>query len=296
MADDYALLDFGDGGKLERFGQFILDRPCPAAEGVRRADPDAWRRATARFELTGEQRGGQRGRWLPDGVLPASWAIAIDALRFEIKPTDFGHVGLFPEQITNWRWIAERVQSQIAPQAAGGARPRILNLFAYTGGSTLAAAAVGAEVVHVDSSRAAVAWARRNAELSGLSAAPIRWIVEDAARFVRRELARCRQYDGIILDPPSYGHGPAGEVWKLEADLPPLLVDCARLCAARHRWLLLTCHTPQITELTGRELVAAGIENTAAGASEAISVRELTLASANGRPLGCGIVAFVGDN
>jgi 23S rRNA (cytosine1962-C5)-methyltransferase len=291
MSEDYALLDFGDGRKLERFGQFILDRPCPATEGGRRADPQTWSKATARFELTGEQRGGQRGQWSPTGALPESWTIAIDTLRFEIKPTDFGHVGLFPEQIANWRWIAE----QITKAAQSNARPKVLNLFAYTGGSTLAAAAAGAEVVHVDSSRAAVAWARRNAELSGLSAAPIRWIVEDAPRFVRRELARGNRYDAVILDPPSYGHGPAGEAWKLENDLPALLSNCLALPAGRPNFILLTCHTEWFTADTARRLLAQpvdGVDHGCEPRKSLLDARELTIVASNGRSLRCGLAAW----
>ena len=154
----------------------------------------------------------------------------------ELKRTNFGHLGLFPEQAANWPWIAEQVAS--APAM------RVLNLFAYTGGSTLAAAAAGAEVVHVDAAKNIVAWARRNAALSGLADAPIHWIAEDALKFVKRELRRENRYDAVILDPPSYGHGAHGEVWRLSQHLPRLLELCGQLTAGRRRFMLLTCHTP----------------------------------------------------
>jgi 23S rRNA (cytosine1962-C5)-methyltransferase len=299
---DYELLDFGGGRKLERFGAYLLDRPAVGQTEQAVERPELWTRAAARFELDdatrtgpgGGQRGGQRGRWLPQGALPKRWSVSCERLRLELKPTDFGHLGFFPEQIENWRWIARQIR-QSAPtliheRMVDVQQPhpplKILNLFAHTGGSTLATAAAGAEVVHVDSARGTVAWARRNAELSGLAEAPIRWIVEDAGRFVRRELARGNGYDAVILDPPSYGHGAAGEVWKLERDLPDLLAACGKLTAGRLRFVLLTCHSPAATS----PVVTRWL-------SEAIGLRatvgELTLATATGRRLPSGVAAQV---
>ena len=213
----YELLDFGRGRKLERFGEYVLDRPVVghAEDLVER--PEHWSHATARFEIDTAARAsstsGQRGKWKPNArlspgmaipglggslvgqnmpTLPERWTIACGGLLLELKPTAFGHVGFFPEQIENWQWIARQLCEPSRQRQSSERRLKILNLFAHTGGSTLAAAAAGAEVVHVDSARAAVAWARRNAELSGLAEAPIRWIVEDAVRFVRREFARQR--------------------------------------------------------------------------------------------------------
>ncbi len=286
---DYELLDFGDGRKLERFRDFLIDRPAPAAELTRRSRPHLWENATARFELANEQRGGERGRWLPVDALPERWEIAFGPLRFELKPTDFGHLGVFPEQVENWEWISDQVPSA----EATGRRLKILNLFAHTGGSTLAAAQGGAEIVHVDSAKSAVAWARRNAELSALSDAPIRWIVEDAAKFVRRELTRGNRYDAVILDPPSYGHGPAGETWKLEDDLPQLLTDCAELTAGHCRFMLLTCHTPSMTQDRARDLLAAVAKtaNPAISTGGRISGQPLESKRPDGAGLPCGIVA-----
>lgn len=290
---DYELLDFGAGRKLERFGDCLIDRPAPAAEDSQRANPQSWDQATARFELAGEQRGGERGRWVPADALPERWEVAFGPLRFEIKPTDFGHLGVFPEQAENWEWIAEQVQSS----KAEGRRLKILNLFAHTGGSTLAAAHAGAEVVHVDSAKSAVAWARRNAELSGLADAPIRWIVEDAAKFVRRELARGNRYDAVILDPPSYGHGPAGESWKLEDDLPQLLADCAELTAGRCRFMLLTCHTPSVTPAGARDYLAsvATSANPDFSRKKLIASKSLCLKRADGGLLKSGVAARYSD-
>jgi 23S rRNA (cytosine1962-C5)-methyltransferase len=285
---DYELLDFGEGRKLERFGAYLIDRPAPAANGVRRSRPDIWPKATARFEMHGDQRGGERGCWIPGDALPKRWTIAFGPMRLELKPTDFGHLGVFPEQLENWEWIAGRLQAS----AGDGQRAKVLNLFAHTGGSTLAAAIGGAEVVHVDSSKSAVAWARRNAELSGLADAPIRWIVEDAPRYVRRELNRGNRYDAVILNPPSYGHGPTGETWKLESDLPALLAACAELTASRLQFILLTCHTPAVTIARAKTILIEALETINPAVSNAATVigRALELRRPDGALLPSGAV------
>ncbi len=251
----------------------MLDRPSPAAEGLRPARPELWSAATVRYDRTT----GDQGRWQAASPLAEPWTLAHNELVFELKRTDFGHVGLFPEQVENWDWLAEQVRSSPAPL-------RVLNLFAYTGASTLAAAAAGAEVTHVDAATNVVAWARRNAELSGLAAAPIRWIGEDAPTFVRRELKRGRHYDGIILDPPSYGHGPKGQVWKLEQHLLDLLRSCVALAGGRPRFLLLTCHTGGFGPGNLASLVGDVLETTVEG-------RELALATAAGNRLPSGALA-----
>jgi 23S rRNA (cytosine1962-C5)-methyltransferase len=306
---DYQLLDFGDGRRLERFGEIVLDRPCPAAEAVRPADPASWARADARFE----GREAEKGQWTQRRELPARWAVAFDALRFELKRTDFGHVGLFPEQAENWRWIRSvsgdgsgfRVQGSVGdgsrretadgqslipnPQFPSNVpesfeRLKILNLFAYTGGSTLAAAAAGAEVVHVDAAKNIVAWARRNAQQSGLAHAPIHWIVEDAQKFVKRELRRGSRYDGLVLDPPTYGHGPRGEVWRLVKHLPRLLASCRELAADGRAFVLLTCHTP------GYDVAALGdMMRDVLGHDGVVTGDHLILRSTAGRKLGSGV-------
>jgi len=234
----YELVDVGEGRKLERFGSYLLDRPSPAAENARRQHAALWRGAHARYE-----RGPQQtGQWSNRGDIEP-WTATVGPLTIELKLTPTGQVGLFPEQAENWRWIDEQVR------AAGPLK--VLNLFGYTGVSTLVAATAGAEVVHVDAAAGVVAWARRNAELSGLAAAPIRWIVEDAARFVRRELNRGNGYDAVLLDPPAYGHGPKGETWKLDADLEALLADCFALCRGRARFVLLSCHSGELATARG---------------------------------------------
>lgn len=236
VSSEYQLVDFGQGRKLERFGEYLLDRPSPAAERAVPSEPSQWREASGCYERSS----GDRGVWRCDAghaSLPMRWTIGHGGNVLELRPTPFGHLGVFPEQAANWDWIAECV-------AVADRRVKVLNLFAYTGASTLAAAAAGAEVVHVDAARNTVAWARRNAELSGLASAPIRWIHENAATFVRRELKRGSHYDAVVLDPPSYGHGAKGSIWKLADDLPALFADCARLTTPEPSFVLLSCHTP----------------------------------------------------
>jgi 23S rRNA (cytosine1962-C5)-methyltransferase len=310
--DDYELLDFGDGRRLERFGEIVLDRPCPAAETFRPANPGVWAQADARFEGRDELR----GKWIDRRELPERWIVARGSLRFELKRTEFGHLGLFPEQAENWDWIARLLsplplgegKCEGGPAAVSSAESgddcepagphplplsqmergdtlRVLNLFAYTGGSTLATAAAGAEVVHVDAAENVVAWARRNAELSGLADAPIRWIAEDALKFVKRELKRGHRYDAVILDPPSYGHGPHGEVWRLAKHLPRLLDLCAELTDGRPRFMLLTCHTPGYDPESLRRMMLEHI-----GRESTAVARPLMIEASDGRRLPSGIV------
>ena len=274
--DEYQLLDFGHGRRLERFGECVLDRPCPVAEDLPKADNTAWPAADARFERDGDQ-----GTWRYERELPERWTISHGSNTLELKRTPFGHVGLFAEQAENWDWIARRV-------AAAGRPLRVLNLFAYTGGSTLAAAAAGAEVTHVDAAKNVVAWARRNAEHSGLAEAPIRWITDDALKFVKREVRREAEYDAVILDPPSYGHGARGEVWRLSKHLPRLLQLCGKLTAASRAFILLTCHTPDVGPA---ELEAYLADAIFGHCGAGVRARPLEIEAATGRRLPSGLVA-----
>jgi 23S rRNA (cytosine1962-C5)-methyltransferase len=230
--DGYELVDAGDGRRLERFGGLLVDRPAPTAEEARR-DPVAWADPDLRFD----KYLGWSGPTAGDERVP--WIVEESDLRFELRATDTGQVGLFPEQATNRAWVGDAVSR------LGGAA-RVLNLFAYTGAMTLASAAAGASVTHVDASRPAVAWARRNAELSGLADRPVRWIVDDVETFVAREQRRKRDYDAVIVDPPSYGHGRgAGAAgWRLEERLAGLLGRCADVTGDDPAFVILTAHTP----------------------------------------------------
>ena len=228
---DYALLDSGEGEKLERFGTHVLRRPDPQALWERRQSDILWGTADAWFE-----RKGEKGAWHFNTSLPKEWPIQYGGMHFLIRLTSFKHVGIFPEQVENWEWV--RAALSVA-QLAESPRPAVLNLFAYTGGATLAAAKAGAAVTHVDASKTAVEWARKNADLSGIANAPVRWIVDDALTFVRREVKRGVTYDGIILDPPAFGHGPKDELWKIEEDLVPLMRACGDLLSERPRFILM---------------------------------------------------------
>jgi len=275
--DQYELIDFGDGRRLERFGPWLLDRPCPAVEQIARADPDAWSQADARFD----RDDGEEGQWICERELPERWTVTHGPVTFELKPTAVGHLGLFPEQAANWHWITKQ-RGRESLLASG---TKVLNLFAYTGGSTLAAAAAGAEVAHVDAARNTVGWARRNAEQSGMADLPIRWIVEDAMKFVRREWKRGNRYDAVILDPPSYGHGLRGESWRLSKHLPQLLDLCAQLTAGRRQFMLLTCHTPGYDSSKLQGMMEEAMGQTDKGKTTA---GHLTLQAATGRKMPSG--------
>ncbi len=209
-SDSYALLDSGEGMKLERFGSFVLSRPDPEALWPKRLPEAEWEQADAVYT-----RKGASGSWKTRTDFPKQWTIAYGGLSLELRPTSFKHVGLFPEQLSHWQWLAEKIA---AAQKAGKGEIRALNLFAYTGGATLALAKAGASVTHVDSSKVAIDWARQNAALSGLEDAPVRWIEDDALKFLRREQKRGNKYDVIVMDPPAFGHGAGSALWKIERD------------------------------------------------------------------------------
>jgi len=219
-SEDYILLDSGNGEKLERYGVHVLARPDPQVLWIKN-DNTKWSDVDGRFV-----REGSSGKWLWRAGSVKEWGIGYCGLRFLIRPNAFKHTGLFPEQAPNWDWMRSRIASASRPIS-------ILNLFAYTGGATMAAAQSGASVTHVDASKVSVAWARENAELSGLSGKPIRWIVDDALSFVRREIKRGVKYEGIIMDPPSFGRGPDGQVWNIDEDFVSLIALCRELLSEK---------------------------------------------------------------
>jgi 23S rRNA (cytosine1962-C5)-methyltransferase len=247
---DYELLDSGGGARLERFGAYRLVRPAPEAAWERALGAPVWDAADAVFSPGRDPHDPARGRWHARRPLPERWPIAYRHLRFWAQPTAYGHIGVFPEQAPHWDWLAHRIAGAArAGSAAGADGPvNVLNLFAYTGLATLAAAAAGARVTHVDASRKTVAWARENQALSGLEERPIRWIVDDALAFVRREARRRMTYDAVLLDPPPFGHGPRGETWRLESSLPDLLAACAGILSNRPLFLILTVYATRRTE------------------------------------------------
>jgi len=248
----YRLLDSGHGRKLEQVGAFRLVRPASQALWPPSHPTKFWQTAVARY-----QRGPSgAGSWsCQQHDLPVTWTLTYCGLPLCIRLTDFGHLGFFAEHGPHWQWLREQI-------ALAGRPVRVLNAFAYTGGMTLAAAAGGAQVVHLDAAEGIVAWARENAQLAGLADAPIRWIVEDVTKFLRREVRRGNRYDAIVLDPPSFGRGPRGEVWKLTRDLPPLLDLCRQVLSGAPVAVVLSTHTPGITPLVLDNMLAdiAGLD------------------------------------
>ena len=229
--EDYELLDCGGGEKLERWGKQILVRPDPQAIWETPRTNSGWRNAQGRYYRSSS--GG--GHWDKE-KLPESWTVNYKDLKFQVKPMNFKHTGLFPEQAVNWDFAREKIKN-------AGRPIRVLNLFAYTGGATVACAAAGAQVCHVDAAKGMVNWARENARVSGLSDAPVRWIIDDCAKFVEREIRRGKVYDAIIMDPPSYGRGPGGEVWKLEDNLFPFVKLCAQVLSDKPLFVIINSYT-----------------------------------------------------
>ena len=236
---DYKILDTSAGEKLERWGDYVLVRPDPQVIWQSSDKRSLWKKPNAHYHRS--SKGG--GEW-EFFDLPAEWRIGYDLgahepiahLTFGLKPFNFKHTGLFPEQAANWDWFAEKIKN-------AGKPIKVLNLFAYTGGATLAAAAAGAAVTHVDASKGMVGWAKENAAISGLADKPIRWLVDDCMKFVERELRRGNTYDAIIMDPPSYGRGPGGEVWKIEDAIYPLVCECTKLLSDKPLFFLINSYT-----------------------------------------------------
>ncbi len=268
----YELLDSGNGRKLERFGQYVLVRPCSQAIWRPTLPESEWKKADATFDRD------KNLNWHGRDKLPSEWDIKVDDITFRLSSTDFGHLGIFPEQRDSWRWLGKRV-------AASARKLSVLNLFAYSGGSTLAPALAGADLCHLDASQGMVDWARKNAEKNGLKAHPIRWIVEDVHKFLGREIKRGRHYDGIILDPPSFGRGAKGEVYKIERDLPHTLSLCRQLLSDKPSFVLLSAHTPGITPIVLEHMLADALR----GLGGTMESGEMVLSGADGvRPVPSG--------
>lgn len=239
----YQLIDSGAGRKLERFGPHLICRPCAQAVWIPQLPESEWQKADALFT---REKGNE---WTAKKPLPENWNIEVSGIKFKLSSTDFGHLGIFPEQKGFWSWI-QTILKDKKP------KPSVLNLFAYSGGSTLAAAKAGAAVCHLDASKGMVAWARENAALNGLEQAPIRWIVDDVTKFLARELKRGVRYDGIILDPPTFGRGAQGEIFKIEEEIIPLLKACRALLSDKPLFVLFSCHTPGFTPIVMNHLLS----------------------------------------
>jgi 23S rRNA (cytosine1962-C5)-methyltransferase len=234
--NDYELMDAGDGERLERWGHVVLRRPDPQVIWPITHENEIWQTASGRYHRS--PSGG--GHWEFQTPLPDRWSIKYRDLQFYIRPTNFKHTGLFPEQAANWAWVMQKIREANRPV-------KVLNLFAYTGGATVAAAAAGAEVCHVDAAKGMVQWARENLELSKLSNRPVRFITDDVIKFVQRELRRGNKYDAIIMDPPSYGRGPGGELWKLETNLYPFVALCTSILTHNPLFFIINCYTTGIS-------------------------------------------------
>lgn len=254
---DYEVLDTSQGEKLERWGDYLLVRPDPQVIWNTDKAHSGWKNKNGHYHRS-SKGGGEWEFW----KLPEEWQISYRDLRFNLKPFSFKHTGLFPEQAVNWDWFCEIIRSAERPL-------KVLNLFAYTGGATLAAAKAGASVTHVDASKGMVTWAKENAASSGLADAPIRWLVDDCVKFVEREIRRGNHYDGIILDPPSYGRGPKGEIWKIEESIYPFLELLVQLLHKDSRFLLLNSYTTGLQPAVLSYMVSSTVVKAFGGSVEA---------------------------
>ena len=279
---DYTVLDCTDGEKLERFGAYLLVRPDPQVIWSTGHDHPGWKKKNGHYHRS--NKGG--GEW-EFFNLPDEWEIGYDLaigkrIGFHLKPFAFKHTGVFPEQAVNWEWF-----SSIIKERTSAGRPfKVLNLFAYTGGATMAAAAAGAAVTHVDAAKGMVAWAKENAAGCGLGDAPIRWLVDDCGKFVKREIRRGNRYQGIIMDPPSYGRGPGGEIWKIEESLWPLVQDAVSLLDDDAAFFLINSYTTGLQSAVLSYMMSAAISEVRGGT---VSASEIGLPlEGSSRILPCG--------
>lgn len=277
--NDYELLDASDGERLERWGEVILIRPDPQIIWKTPREHPMWKRAHARYLRS--NTGG--GRWEEYRKVPDMWKIKYHELTFQLKTMGFKHTGIFPEQAVNWDFVMRKIRDAKRPV-------KVLNLFGYTGAATLVCASAGAEVCHVDASKGMVAWAKENAAASGLSDKPVRWLVDDCVKFVQREQRRGNTYDGIIMDPPSYGRGPGGEVWKLEEQLYPLVQLCVPLLSKNALFFILNSYTTGLSPSVMVYLLATLLKEEFGGS---VSADEIGLpVTQSGLVLPCGNTAI----
>lgn len=276
---EYELLDSGNGEKLERYGSYILRRPDPEALWNKSMDLKIWDNADLKFI-----RNGSKTKWISKDNVLRNWNISYDDFIFSIKPTSFKHTGLFPEQISNWEWI-EKTIKKFSDSRQNSVS--VLNLFAYTGGATLSSARAGAEVCHVDGSKTSVSWARENAELSNLADKPIRWIIDDVISFLKRELKRGRKYDAIIMDPPSFGHGPNDELWKIDENFLELINLCKNVLTKDPLFILINGYTAGYSPIAYQNILMEMMKDYNGN----IEIGELVLEENNKKMLPCGIFA-----
>lgn len=277
-SEGYELIDSGNGEKMERYGNVVISRPDPQALWKKSLNGNDWKNVYAFFsreEIVGGK--ASKGKWINKKETPESWNISISDMTFKIKLSPFKHTGIFPEQAPNWEWMKETIEKS-------GRKPKVLNLFGYTGGATLACAKAGAEVVHLDGSKSAIAWAKENAELSGLKEKPIRFILDDAQVFIKREITRGNKYDAIIMDPPAFGHGPDGEVWKIEEDFPKLIDACKKILSDDPLFVLINGYASGYSPIAYKN----NIDELVGKRNGEIEIGELTIEESSGRPACAG--------
>ena len=266
--EDFELIDSGGGYRLERWGQFVLQRPDPQTIWARSLPDDEWAKADAVF---------RDDQWEYRRELPDSWIMKFGDMKLIARPTNFKHTGVFPEQAANWAQMGELLE--------GMDKPRVLNLFAYTGAASVWLTKRGAFVTHVDASRPAIGWAKDNQELNGLEPDTIRWMLEDAAKFVKNEAKRGAQYEGIVMDPPAFGHSPTGKIWKFNEQMPAMVADCVKLLSPQAKFLIINAYATNTSELAIQNL----LQDAMAGREGAIEAGQLCLAQRSGRLLSTGI-------
>lgn len=271
---DYELIDSGDGKRLERFGQYKLIRPDPQCIWKKSLPESEWSNYDAEFR----KGSSDKGEWVNKTNMPNNWQIKYQDLTLECRLTPFKHTGIFPEQILHWEWLSEKIKNS-------GKEVNVLNLFAYTGASSLVAAKAGAKVTHVDASYPTIGWAKQNQQLSGLENAPIRWILDDAIKFVSREIKRGVNYDGIIMDPPIYGHGPEGEVWDFDKSFPKLVELCSQVLSDQPLFFIVNAYAISSSSIMLENILSDHLENLGGD----IESGELALEQQSGRFLSTGI-------
>jgi 23S rRNA (cytosine1962-C5)-methyltransferase len=282
MHDAYTLLDFGEGYRLEQWGVYRLKRPDPTASGAFPEHPELWNDADAMY--VGEKG---KGEWIITKPIPEQWMIVCDDIKLTVRLAPYKHTGVFPEQAKNWNWMRKKAQEQNRPLT-------ILNLFAYTGGATIALAKDGHFVTHVDASKPSIGHAKENALLNDIPTDRIRWMLEDAPTFVQKEVKRGKKYDAILLDPPAYGHGGNGKTWRVERDLSPLLEQCCALLSEHPSFILLNGYAQHDTPESFHRLLTGILHTKTTQKQFTIEVAELSLKSQDGRLLDTGIVARCG--
>ncbi len=280
-SESYELLDSGDGKKLERYGEYVLSRPDPQALWKPLLSANEWNKADGQFI-----RNGKKTEWKTKNSLPETWTMSFGGLVFEIAPTTFKHTGLFPEHAATWDWMREQIKARMAQPSAPV--PKVLNLFGYTGGASLACAQAGASVCHVDGSKLAIEWAKRNQKLSGLPADSVRWILDDVILFLKREVRRGNTYDAIIMDPPAFGRGPDGEVWKIEEQFQDLLELCRKVLSPNPLFIVINGYASGFSAIAyHNNLIPFQREFGGTIEDGELTIQE----SGSGRLLPCGIFA-----